>query len=912
MRSHRTLFTHLLPLGAVAFAAAFTTIACHDEPTAPSLPQPAAAMAVPGDSGAPEIVFLPPLGPRNRPRGVLDTTVAPSVVICRLDGERCGSDTVARFAPPLRDTAGVIASGDTLGDTPTDRVTLAERAYVARWHMAALRADTAVGYRVVVALGDTTVGAMDLKIVPDRYVPPPADTARYAFITQRRLLRVRFQIFLPPTELAVVLGPGVLGTPANGSAMYRYGSTVHYQFEPDSGYTNVLVTVDGELVSKRGKIVMNRPHAIVASADRNAKVRPGDEWIVSAARTLLRSRDPVASAQALLDTLDTITDTVNLGERLEQVERAVMAQADSTAVRALDAALTGRTFEMIGGMGQYRGDALAANGGSGASGALLAPRATLGAHALVASTSVSPFPGNGESMTIGFVNGVLTTPFGALFSANQLARAARAANWNANTPFEVKLIYNRTAMRYESSDIRERCIMRIGSLRGLGWLSLPTRLGECMGERTAYYPRLLGDFVESAEQLAAILSRPSFVQLADVDSVAASVTRWRNAGDHVVLVGHSQGNFMIQQGIAKLRDRGDYRPATDTTCIGVVSLAAPSSRGWPVSDRHLRGLAVEGDVILTIGLNDFRRVRTPLTDSADRDGSQVLRRIAPDVARAIKVGWGLRMHEFVQSYVRPEPIRGLVQEALVQTYRSCGLGTVRLSSPALQLRTGESAVLTATLTDMLGEPLDGTRGVRWVADQVNDRQRAVQLSPDGRVAGRYVGATNIRAETRTRTGTGGVEILPAQLGVRAVEKLSAQWALVYGGPVNSSQPFGPVPPPPAVGWNGDSCIAKTTLTYDNWQGVYSKECTARYEVGADPFSGATRYSASFYRAVTRALATTVSGTAPPLVREFTGPLPTLDPLPGPSLIDRIVVTASDAAGHQLAEGVTCVRGCVGW
>lgn len=913
MWPHRPVIMHLFRLGVVVFGGVFIAIACHDDPTAPAAPHSASALAIAGDSSAPDLVFLPPLGPRRRPRGELDTTVAPAVVICRLQGDHCGADTVARFAPPLRDSAGAIVSGDTLGDTPGDRVTLAERAYLARWNLSAITPDTAVGYRIVVALGDTTVGALDVRIVPDGYMPSPSDTARFAFVTMRRTLRVRFQIFLPPDSLTVVLGPGVLGTPGQGAQTYRHGSGVQYRFDADTGFTNVLVTVDGELVPAHGRVVMDRAHVILASADRAATVAAGDEWIARRALALLGASDPVQAAQALLDDLDSMSDTVNIESRLERVERAVMMQADTSAVRVLDAALTGRTLRAGDGYGSIdEGESPPTGGGGGTATALLVPRATIAGTTATPSASIGPVFGTAEPVTIGFVNGVLTTPFGALFASNHVARLARAAHWNANVPFDVKLIYNRTAMRFESGDIRDRCVMRVGTLRGLGWLSLPVRLAQCTGERVHHYPQMLTDFIEAAAQTAAIMSRPSLAQMADADSVAAAVTRWRQAGRHVVLLPHSQGNLMVQQGIAALRDRGAYRPAADTTCIGVVSLAAPTSHGWPVSAAHLSGLVVEGDAILGIGLNEFPRVRTSLTDSADHDGNAMLQRIAPDVARVVQIGWAMRLHELIASYLKAEPMHSRVQDALVHTYRSCALGAVDVLPQQLALRTGESGSFSVTLSDMNGTPLDGVRGMSWTASQFTDWQRAVQLAADGTVHARYVGGTSVQAVTRSRTGTGGVEVGPAPLAVSTSEQFSAEWVLVYGGMLRFDQPQGVVPPPPATGWDGGSCTEKTEFTYTNWSGVYSKRCTAAYDVTSVPFPAATRYNATFFQRNATSPVFTISRPAPPLHGEISGPAATLDMLPGPALVDRIFVTAWDAAGHLLANGQACAHGCVGW
>ena len=72
--------------------------------------------------------------------------------------------------------------------------------------------------------------------------------------------------------------------------------------------------------------------------------------------------------------------------------------------------------------------------------------------------------------------------------------------------------------------------------------------------------------------------------------------------------------------------------------------------------------------------------------------------------------------------------------------------------------------------------------------------------------------------------------------------------------------------------------------------------------------------ATFYRAAENSTAPkfSVSSANGALRGVVTGPAANFDLLPGPILIDRIGVTAFDAAGHLLASGSVCVHGCIGW
>ena len=78
MKSYSALARIALPIFIVVAASA--QYGCSDTSTAPTGPartNVSEAINAPGDAGAPEIVFLAPLGPKRQPRGVLDTTLTP-------------------------------------------------------------------------------------------------------------------------------------------------------------------------------------------------------------------------------------------------------------------------------------------------------------------------------------------------------------------------------------------------------------------------------------------------------------------------------------------------------------------------------------------------------------------------------------------------------------------------------------------------------------------------------------------------------------------------------------------------------------------------------------------------------------------------------------------------------------------
>ncbi len=67
--------------------------------------------------------------------------------------------------------------------------------------------------------------------------------------------------------LTVSVGVGVTGNPTSGSTSYSEGTSVSYSYSLNSGYTNLEVRLDVQLVNSSGTITMNSNHSLYASAD---------------------------------------------------------------------------------------------------------------------------------------------------------------------------------------------------------------------------------------------------------------------------------------------------------------------------------------------------------------------------------------------------------------------------------------------------------------------------------------------------------------------------------------------------------------------------------------------------------------------------------------------------------------------
>jgi hypothetical protein len=72
--------------------------------------------------------------------------------------------------------------------------------------------------------------------------------------------------------LSVTRGEGVVGTPDSGATTYDEGTQVNYSYSLQSGYINLVVTLDGATVSASGTVTMNSNHTLTAGASL-----PGDD-----------------------------------------------------------------------------------------------------------------------------------------------------------------------------------------------------------------------------------------------------------------------------------------------------------------------------------------------------------------------------------------------------------------------------------------------------------------------------------------------------------------------------------------------------------------------------------------------------------------------------------------------------------
>jgi hypothetical protein len=376
-------------------------------------------------------------------------------------------------------------------------------------------------------------------------------------------------------NLSVNLADGVHGSPPAGNQRLVDTVTIAFDYRPASGFENVIVQLDGKAVSTSGRINMVADHELAATADRKLPLHADDPARVLEARALLSTSDIPGEWSAHRASVDSLYRAVGVQEARERLSavytRAFDPTTDSTAMRALIQALGGQTYSAsrVGPPPAFRGNASVSRAGS-----------TL----------------------LLFVNGLIRWPTESAWVESDLrAIVASLGLPNVTTGH----FYNDTPIRSPDFTVAT-CLAQAGSrglvadpartlTTGAGFLQWPVLFGACVP---------LVDLDTGKQALLNNLRFTPAVTDPGVTALAARIQQETAAGASVVLIAHSQGNLLVQQALGVLAASGPL------TCVGVISLAAPRSAGWPVAGEEFGAVVVTGDIALEPGLNFF-----PVTDT---------------------------------------------------------------------------------------------------------------------------------------------------------------------------------------------------------------------------------------------------------------------------------------------------------
>ncbi|MGH7650100.1 MAG: Ig-like domain-containing protein [Gemmatimonadaceae bacterium] len=673
----------------VAVAIVATAVACSDPiagPATKSRPDLTSTSApAPG-----RIIFLAPLGDGELPSGASDVSRRVTVAICALADTACTGDAIARIDTGNGSSHLRVAGGD--------HASRAGRGYyAATWRVPRFAGDTGTQVRIQVLVDGVERGHVDVRVrsASDRR---RHDSPNGSAVVSGADLDIRFWVERPPRRFTVLVGPGVRGIPGASDSLRSYGSRVPYAFLPAPGYENVAVRVDGMPVMPIGLVVTDTEHVLTVTADRHVVLSPAALPLYGQARRVLTAADPVVAYQAYLDAADEYVESPSrihdeAMRDLRDVEfLAFDPIRDSAALRKLDGALDGMVF----GVGDSSNNA----GGLGAAAKSMRRVGALDAAAVTDSTERTVFL---------YVNGIATPQFGPEGAAatraelrSIVAEVPRFANARSS---HVQYFYNRTyrEQRPTAEQQRAHCVALFASRLAFGYAGANTFgsfLAACTGDPS--YRRFSDqDLLECVRQMLAILANSDAAE-ADAVGLAARIQIIRSSGSHVILVPHSQGNLMANQAIHSLHSvTREFDPKRDSTCIGLVSLASPTSRRWELGEHYIAPIVVRGDLVPTFD-NDWPPIDTDLSH-------QLLDH--PAVETAFKPT-GIILHAVIESYLLQPQSRAAIRTALENIYRACAVSSVRVQPTSLTLTAGGSLPLSALALNAFGDTLGG-RSFGW-------------------------------------------------------------------------------------------------------------------------------------------------------------------------------------------------------
>ena len=315
-------------------------------------------------------------------------------------------------------------------------------------------------------------------------------------------------------KLSVAATRGVSVTPNAANASFDSGSVVAYTVSALPGYGHLQAQLDGSTVATGGTITMNADHRLVAYADSSVVVSSQDSVNVAHARQLLVSANPVQTFASLLSAEFGMEATSGAQAAAHATEivasRAFDPVADSAALRRVDAALNGLTFDV--------------------------PLSTVSSNlAATQTTTAGPLP-----LTFLFVNGIQTSPYGwidDLVAAHALISTSNLPDFSAGG-YVFRGYYNATwGVERGTRAFCEAMTVELSWLQFVGAGSMYDNVVTKCG--------LIPDLLKGVKDLTDLYSfQPA---PPDVQLLANRIQAERRAGRGVIVIAHSDGTTLTQE-----------------------------------------------------------------------------------------------------------------------------------------------------------------------------------------------------------------------------------------------------------------------------------------------------------------------------------------------------------------------------
>lgn len=499
---------------------------------------------------------------------------------------------------------------------------------------------------------------------------------------------------------------GATSVEPNGSSTLSAGTRVNYAFQASPGYDNLQVTLDSQLVSPTGQVTMNGNHKLMAAA-LPAKDLPASDPVLLATQALLTAPNRTTAFANYLNQLRRLSASQSdssLRLLVRKAEEMTLDPArDAAAVRQLGDALDGKTFEL-------RDDT--------------ATLVSFSAGAAASASSVTR--DDATPTTVIYVNGIFTTPDGAALSATQLVGSLRnhgiptgsatnSLDLGGGTSLPVRFLfhYNNSAVNTLSPAAIRECIAGLG-LGAWRWLVR----GSQPADRIAQCPDFNGPQEVTEQWLSTYVGvgMTATLPLGVGGSLRTVIDAERRAGRNVILVGHSQGNLLIQTALAGL-------PALPNTsnvgCMSAVSIASPSGAdGWAGLDVPVSGTIAGDD---GLGRQDLLRRVIPGPKFSVMTSSEVAYWAAWVNAWPVGTRYALGIYadvnlHFLDTYLRAGQTASFIGDAMEGKYKqlatACGsaiTGQVISASDGaavggalVEIRTRSGALLSTATADAVG------------------------------------------------------------------------------------------------------------------------------------------------------------------------------------------------------------------
>lgn len=476
----------------------------------------------------------------------------------------------------------------------------------------------------------------------------------------------------PATQVAlrVLATDGVAGTPTTGVSQQIEKTVIPYQFALVTGYRDLEVRLDGNLVAASGTITMDRPHELTASAFPVAASSATPEMVamrnvystasISATRSLVRQ---IGSAMLKGDTA--------YAERYRRAEAFVLEELGPDAYKRLETSLAGTSVLVAG-------DSVA----------------TSSAVHLELMSSIPTFPADTVvPTTVVFVNGVFNSSSSATNSARALINLLLQAGFDPSGTVQ------------QAGSARQAASMRV-FLHFNPMVSLQNPVAECVsalnwaltvangvssdGSRASLWLRVVA-LLDKIRRVTDACKNPSLLSTnaraldqylsanasllmppdADERALVALIEQERSfaGGRNVWVIGHSQG-AMIARTAVGITAAG----APNIGCIGTLAIGSPISNTlpWPradIRDAIIQKGTVEGSADIVYNLLNLSADRTdgvPSGQTNDLDGD----------LRNDQAGWvlarRLQLHNFVDGYLNVAGHRSTLIAKVRQVYSGAG------------------------------------------------------------------------------------------------------------------------------------------------------------------------------------------------------------------------------------------------